>query len=207
MRILVFGSSIEYGAWDSRGGWVDRLKQHLHARSIASGFKEKVQLLNLGIGGDTSTKILARMEHEIEARVSDRWPFTFVFSAGTNDQRCQGGILETKLDQYGENVQNIIKIARRYTSRFLFKGLPPLATEVVSLNGSEFSDQRIRAYEDQLRAVLLAEKVIFVPIRAAFEAKGLSGLFSADGLHPNDAGHELIAECVRPEVDKLLKVI
>jgi lysophospholipase L1-like esterase len=29
-------------------------------------------------------------------------------------------------------------------------------------------------------------------------------LHAHDGLHPNDAGHQLIFELVRPELDKLL---
>lgn len=27
MRILVFGDSIVYGAWDTEGGWAERLKK------------------------------------------------------------------------------------------------------------------------------------------------------------------------------------
>lgn len=53
MRILIFGDSITYGAWDSEGGWADRLKRWAHQHYLANG--TKLQVINLGIGA-----ILAR---------------------------------------------------------------------------------------------------------------------------------------------------
>lgn len=81
------------------------------------------------------------MPSEIQSRQSANWPFTFIFSFGTNDERSIDGKPET---------------------------LP------------------------------------FVPIRALFEVVGLASLYSYDRLHPNDAGHKLIADAVLPVLDSLL---
>jgi lysophospholipase L1-like esterase len=82
MRILVFGDSIAYGAWDTAGGWVDRLKSDAHRQTVASRGLRKLQIVNLGIGGDTSTKILKRVPAEIEARFLTGWPLVLVFGFG-----------------------------------------------------------------------------------------------------------------------------
>ncbi len=63
MRVLIFGDSITYGAWDTEAGWVERLKREAHRQTIQSEGKSKIQILNLGIGGDSSTKILKRMQY------------------------------------------------------------------------------------------------------------------------------------------------
>ncbi|TSC67284.1 MAG: hypothetical protein G01um101466_751, partial [Parcubacteria group bacterium Gr01-1014_66] len=37
-NICIFGDSIAYGAWDTHGGWGDRLRSVLHTKTIASDF-------------------------------------------------------------------------------------------------------------------------------------------------------------------------
>lgn len=202
-RILVFGDSIAYGSW-AEYGWVELLKHELHQRTIASGGATKMQVLNLGISGDSSTKILNRMEAEIAARHSASWPFALIFSFGTNDQRVADGQPETSIKQFEANSKAIIAEARIHTDTILFVGTPPVGQPVAMLKGKEYADQRVREYEERLKAVVAAENVPFVPIRPVFEQADRASLYAFDGLHPGDAGHQLIAATVLPELDKLL---
>ncbi len=106
MRVLIFGDSITYGAWDTEGGWVDRLKRIAHTRTVDSKGQVKLQIINLGIGGDTSTKILKRLSNEIDARKSASWPFVFVFTFCANDERSIQGNVETPIEQFETNAKN-----------------------------------------------------------------------------------------------------
>lgn len=164
----------------------------------------KLQVHNLGIGGDSSTKILKRMPQEIESRYSASWQFVFIFSFGTNDQRTTDGKPETTLEQFTINATAIIREARIHTNKILFVGTPPIGLPTATLKGKEYSDERVRHYETQLSAILDAECVPFVPIRPAFEWAPSDTLYAFDQLHPNDAGHALIAAAVLPELDKLI---
>lgn len=204
MRILVFGDSIAYGSWAAEYGWVELLKREAHKRTVESPGSTKLQVLNLGIGGDTSAGILKRMHQEIESRQSASWPFVFIFSFGANDERTVDGKPETSLEQFEANVKEIIRAARAHTDKILFAGAPPVGQSVAMLKGKEYSDERIKEYEARLTRILKAENIPFVPIRPVFEAVGLESLYSFDHLHPNDAGHKLIANTVLPELDKLL---
>ena len=65
-KILVFGASITYGAWDLEGGWVDRLKKYCHKFDLEDKFYYLVE--NLGISGQISKDILERFELETKAR-------------------------------------------------------------------------------------------------------------------------------------------
>lgn len=197
MRILVFGDSIAYGSWDTEGGWVERLKREAHQNTVESEGKNKQQVINLGIGGDTSTGILKRLQNEVEARKSASWPFMFVITCGTNDQRMREGAIETPLDQYTENIKEIITLAKQYTDNIVFLGLPPLMQPSVMLKGSEYSDERIKLYEERLRSIVEASRLPFLPIRPVFEKVGVENLFCYDGAHPNNQGHALIASVLR----------
>ncbi len=117
MRVLVFGDSVVLGTWDSLGGWVDRLKQHYHKRYIESGGEEKVQIYNLGIGGEGSQKLLFRIENEIQARWDDRWPTAIVIATGTNDSRLlHGTTLQATEDQFRKNLRDILEKCKSYTA-------------------------------------------------------------------------------------------
>lgn len=204
MRILVFGDSIVYGAWDAEGGWVERLKKWAHQKTVKSNGETKVQVLNLGIGGDSSTKILARIESEIVARYSGSWPFIFVFTFGTNDERSIDGKVETTIEQYEANIHKIIDCAKQHTDKIIFLGIPPLGHPTVVFKGQEYSDERIKQYEDVLRKIVQENNLLFIEVREVFETRKANGLYAYDNLHPNDEGHQLIADLVRPELEKLL---
>lgn len=204
MRVLVFGDSITYGAWDTQAGWVERIKRTAHEKTVQSEGKDKVQVINLGIGGDTSTKILKRMPAEIEARYSASWPFVFVITFGANDERSIDGKIETPMEQFEANVKEIIALAKQHSDKILFLGIPPIGKPVVEFKGQEYSDERVREYEQRLQAIVEDAGLLFVPIRPAFEQAGLDGLYAYDFIHPNDKGHQLIANTVQPKLQELL---
>ena len=62
-RWLVFGDSIVSGFFDTCGGWVDRLKHDQMMKFIRDGAGVKV--FDLGISGQTSKDLLARIEGEV----------------------------------------------------------------------------------------------------------------------------------------------
>lgn len=203
MRILVFGDSIAYGAWDSQGGWADRLKRYVHQKYVNTNGETKIQLINLGIGGDTSTKILARLKAETDARYSANWPDVFVFSFGTNDARTTDGVADTEFETFCSNSQKIIETAQQYSEKIMFVGVPSTQDQSLDFKGTVFEDQRIKQYEDALRQIAQGANVPYVEVRGAF-SESRSSLYAIDRLHPNDAGHELIATIVKPELEKLL---
>lgn len=196
MRILAFGDSITYGAWDSEAGWVERVKRYAHGRSLSTNGQRKIQVLNLGIGGDTSTKLLKRMPSEIEARYSASWPFVFIISVGTNDERTINGQIETTPENYRSNLQEIVSMAKKHTEKILLLGLPPLGKALVEFKGQKYSDDKVKEYDDILKNVAIETNTSYFPLRSVFESSGIGNLFVYDDLHPNDSGHELIAKQV-----------
>lgn len=200
MRILVFGDSITYGAWDGEGGWTDRLKRWAHQQYLANG--TKLQVINLGIGGDTSRKILARIENEIRARHSSSWPFMVVLMFGTNDGRVRNGEVEVPLEEFGENYRRIVATAKAFTDKIIIVGLPPAGKPMLDFKDMQYSDASIQTYESEVRAIASSENLPFVDIRPLFTGENL---FYPDMLHPNAEGHQVIYEAVRVKVGEMLR--
>jgi lysophospholipase L1-like esterase len=205
MRVLFFGDSIVYGSWDSEGGWVDRLKREAHEITLKSSGSRKLQFVNLGIGGDCSTKVLARLKNEINARASASWPFAFVLALGANDERTVDGVPETSLELFEDNLRRIIEILKSSSDKILFLGIPPVGDDVVELKGRQYSNEGLARYDAVVERVTNELGVKYVSLRQAFEASGMEALYSYDNIHPNDSGHELIAATIRPHLIKILE--
>lgn len=199
MRILAFGDSITYGAWDSEGGWADRLKRWAHQRYLGNG--TKLQVINLGIGGNTSRAILARMENEIKARHSASWPFMVILMFGSNDGRIREGVVEVPLEEFAQNYREIVEIAKSFTDSIVTVGLPPLGQPELDFKEMQYSDATLERYDSEVRKIASEYNLPFINIRPLFTSKDV---FCHDLLHPNDKGHEIICDAVKAEVEKLL---
>ncbi len=63
---------------------------------------------------------------------------------------------------------------------------------------------RVKKFEDIMRKVAEDNDIAFVPIFEKFKEQSQKRDILADGLHPNNNGHDLIFKLVQPELDKLL---
>jgi lysophospholipase L1-like esterase len=202
MRILIFGDSIAYGAWDTEGGWAERLKREAHQQTVQTKGLIKVQVLNLSIGGDTSTKIVKRMASEIEARLSPNWSLLFVISFGVNDERFINSKPETSLKHFGENIEQIINIAKKYSNKIIFLGIPPVGQSIVIFKNYEYSDERAKLYDQLMQNIVDKSGLKFLPVRSEFEKVGIDKLYYYDNIHPNNNGHQLILDILNRELNR-----
>lgn len=205
MRILFFGDSITQGFWDTAGGWVDRIRKDYDRRQIEDleGHDEPT-VFNLGVSANKSVDVLKRMRNEIEARRYPGEKFTLVFSVGVNDTYEKEGKTNTSLEEFTGNIKAIIKLAREFSTKILFVGLTGVdeaRTCPVFWDTNFWTNAKISSFDKVLEQVVAAEGISFVPVFELFKDKPE---LLADGLHPNDKGHELIANTVKPQLEVLL---
>lgn len=211
MRVLVFGDSITQGFWDAEGGWVSRLRRHydgLQLQNLANN--DEPTIFNLGISGDVTKGVIMRLDHEVEAR-KWRWPtekFVLIFAIGINDTAINEGVEVSTAQEYGQQLKTLISKAKTLSNRIMFIGLTPVEED--KANGrpgkpKEYSNKRIASFDNIIQQICSIEKITYVYLAGTLGSKIEEGqrLFD-DGLHPNDQGHQLIFELVRPELDKLL---
>jgi lysophospholipase L1-like esterase len=204
-RIYVFGDSITYGAWDSQGGWCDRLKQKLHQRKIDGSENIKYQVFNLGIGGETSRSLLKRFKSEIDARNRADWPAVILIATGANDTRsAEGGTPVVPIAEYRQNLEKLILIAKEYTDKILLVGIAPVEHAIQQFKGTVLSNELLQSYDAVMTEVADAQAIAKIDVMSQFLTVQ-SPIFSPDGVHPNDNGHEIIEQAVAVKLDELLK--
>ena len=203
-RILCFGDSIVMGTWDTQGGWVDRLKQYFYTEYFER--KRKVQVYNLGIGGEFSGGLAKRMRSEIEARLDSKWEPVIIIGTGKNDSRSRGtpNNYESTPVEYEQNLRNCIEKAQKYSTKILLIGIG-LADESVSFKDLYYNNDRMRLFNEVNKRIAQECETHRVEFQDDMEmVPDLSSWF-VDGIHPNHAGYQWMYEKILPVVLKLIK--
>ncbi len=211
MRVLVFGASITQGFWDSEGGWVARLRKHYDKLQIDNPKTDQPVIFNLGISADTVGDVLKRFVPETEAR-KRFGDVAFVFSVGTNDAAVgayRAKDFKSSPSQYKKELTQLILTAKKYSNQILLVGLPSCdeaKTTPVNWANVHYTNERIKIIENAIKEVAEEQSVTFVPVYNEFKKRQDSGVDNFfDGLRPNNNGHELIVNLVKPELEKLLE--
>lgn len=210
MRVLVFGDSIAQGFWDSEGGWAARLRKQYDKQKLSGQVDDPPTVFNLGISGDTTQLVLDRLQAETEARKFPGETFTFIFQTGTNDTAYWGNKHESEPDKYASQLAEVVAIAQKFSPRMLFVGLTPVIDELlqpfpVSQTGKSYATERQKLFDQTLKDFCTQNNLPVVDMFTPFaEAPDLKALLP-DGLHPSDAGHELMCKLILPELEKLLE--
>jgi lysophospholipase L1-like esterase len=207
MRVLIFGASITQGFWDSKGGWANRLREYYDKKQLEDiEHNDEPTVFNMGVSGDTTKDVLARFKNETKAR--DRYgECAIVFSVGTNNAAEGEGRIQSSPKEYQEDLKDLVSQAKEFSDKIMFVGLPPCdetrTTPVFWNHGLRYTNKRIAEIDDAMRDFCEQTDIKYVRVRDRF-AGHEKDLF-ADGLHPNDEGHELIYGAVRPVLDELLQ--
>jgi len=118
-QILIFGDSITYGAGDKESGWTQRLRKFLDENY------EDYFVYNLGVSGNDTNDLLKRFEFETKQRIKEEKEIIFIFAIGINDSQFihSQNNLKVSPEKFKENIQNLINLAPKFSSKIIFVGL------------------------------------------------------------------------------------
>lgn len=200
MRILIFGDSITYGAWDKEGGWVARLRKFLDKITMTDPDFYCI-VYNCGVSGDTSQGLLERFNFETKQRIKEADDIVFIFEIGTNDALFYRNkkVNAVRPEKFKKNIEKLIKQAKKFSSKIVFLSLKPVDEKrsIIIPWRPEISYQNkyLQQYNQIIKEVCEKNKVYFIDLfETIFESpKNLL----EDGTHPNAQGHELIYKTVK----------
>lgn len=213
-QILVFGDSIADGAFDPKGGWVDRLKQYFMQVNIDGDVvnDESHWVYNLGISGNLTDDILERIETEAKARKVDRKNkrSAFVFAIGINDSCLKGDdkpLPRSDESKFTENYTKLVNYAKKYTDKIICVGLTPVNEKYTSpiYDLYWYNNERISSFNEVVMNIARENMVEFVDLYQHLITQPNFKYLLIDGLHPNENGHKLIFELLKPLLVKALR--
>jgi len=199
-RILVFGDSIAYGAWDTEGGWAERLKRFIHKRNMNNDYNEYDEVFNFSVSGEDTGDVLNRFEEETSTIVNEDEECIIIFAIGTNDSHFyhNENRLQVKPEQFKKNIKKLISLAKNFSSKIIFISYTSVDESMTTLyNGlNSYKNEYIQEYNNDLNKICKDNNVYFIDIHKIFSEKDYKKLLY-DGLHPNSEGHKLIYEKIK----------
>jgi len=167
---------------------------------LAESFPGK-PYVNRGISGQTTPQMLVRMFPDVIGLD----PAAFILLAGTNDIARNTG--PETLTMIEENIQAMTDLARAHDVKAILCSVMPIS----DYTGRKQSEQRppadvlkLNAWLREYAARVHAEYVDYYS--ALVDEKGmLKDGYSADGLHPNAKGYELMAPLAEAAIARALQ--
>ena len=189
-RICVFGDSITRGYYDLKmGGWANRL--WLEVLKISD---LETSLYNCGISGDTTEKLLNRLE--VECRAIE--PTVIMIALGINDSYFRKSLNGNRvsLEKFQSNLNEIFSISKKFAKQIII-------IEATSVQEKEttptewdsdlyYYNENIIKYNNVLKNFAQENQLLLIPM---FDLLSEGDYY--DGLHPNADGHEKIYQRVK----------
>ena len=170
---VVFGDSIGCGEGDPQGGWVNLLA-------------EKRSVKNLSIDGATTENYVKNFPTNIDKNL------TIIIALGVNDAAM------ISLENYRENLIQLIKLAKKYTQKIIFIG--PATVDQVKVDPVPWAPEisyktnNVQQYSETMSQAARKEKIKFIDLFNQLPPEYIKTL--DDGVHPNHQGHQMIFEVI-----------
>ena len=179
--ILFFGNSLTAGMGiDPNEAFPALVQEKLDSLDF------NYRAINAGLSGETTASGKNRVDWVLNQKIS-----IFVLELGAND-----GLRGIPLEETQKNLQDIIDIVRAKDPNTLIV----LAGMQIPPNmGSEYTEAFKNIFPD------LAEKnnLLLIPFLLD-DVAGIPDLNQADGIHPTEEGHRIIAKTIWPIIDKAI---
>jgi len=196
--IICFGDSITRGESDAvYGGWADRIKTQATKQFLETG-KDKISVFNMGISGETTNGLIQRFENEFVTRQALDKQDTVLFGYGANDLANQDGNYLVEITTYVANLTRCIEFSLEKGANVVLLNITPIAAYlegIPNVNNRIRNDENIRRYNQALLALSVKYSVDLIDVYSPFN-DDKEAYLTADGLHPNSAGHELLYQVI-----------
>jgi len=179
--ILFYGDSLTAGyGLSTEEAFPALIEKKLNQKGIA------VKVVNAGLSGETSAGGLTRLSWVLKQPIE-----MFVLELGAND-----GLRGLPLDQTQKNLQTIIdKVSTKYpNAKIVIAGMlvPPNMGPDYTASFRKIFPELAKKNKAKLIPFLLQD------------VAGIEKLNIADGIHPNEEGHKIVAENVLKVIEPLL---
>lgn len=211
-QVFIFGASGAYGVGADRAGWGDLLKQRLHERMYGTdGVGEKHEAFNFAYPGAGVDFVIVTAREQLKFyRRSGK--VIAVISVGGNNSKAENSPdnFVSSVEEYEKLMSSLLERMKEDADEIIVVGngaVDEAKTNPKSnpLTGgkSYFTNDRRIMFSYALMKVCNKYDVRFVDMDAAPDEWKAAYLYK-DGLHPNQKGHEYIADKVWGEVEKFL---
>lgn len=169
------------------------------------GKQPELNVLNAGVGGNTTAQALRRMERDVLAKEPDFVVILF----GTNDSRIDSKRVYVPVEKYSANLVSMIDSCEQIDARVILCTIPPIDEEPYFTRHDRKPFKAVGGLTSLLR--VYRDAAIGVGADRQVPVIDLSQLLlnqpewmSPDGVHPSERGNAIIAKHVDQAIRRLM---
>ena len=172
-NILFLGDSLTEGY----GVPAEKAYPELVKKRLFTNLGKKVEIFNLGVSGSTTSSGLTRLKWITGQKKIN----LMILALGAND-----GLRGIPLEKSRQNLVDIIRFAKEKQIKVILAGMkiPP-----------NYGEDYRSGFEKIFKDLANTHKVAFLPFLLK-DVAGIKALNLPDGIHPNEKGHEIMAQTV-----------
>ena len=211
-QIFIIGSSSVYGVGAEFAGWADLVKQKLHQKMYGvGGVGEKYEVFNFGFSGATIDFFKETFPSLLE-KYSRGGKIITIFSPGGNNAKAKNSPTNyvSTLEEFGTEIADFLNLLSKLSDKVIVVGggsydESKVFPKISPFDGSKsyFSNERKKKFQARAKEIAQSMNLEFVDLEVATETWIKKYLYK-DGLHPNQAGYNLIADKVWQKLENLL---
>jgi len=204
IRIVALGDSITKGV---RSGVTaaETFASLLESRAKAASYE--VEVVNVGIGGERTDQALARFDRDVVSKS----PGILTVMYGANDSYVDPGEPGPRLSpaRFRENLETIVDRAEAAGMRVVLMTEPRWGANPKPNGLGEHPNLRLADFMKVVREVAREKNVALVDHFEEWTRRESDGLdlatVTTDLLHPNPAGHRILADTIWPVLEPIIK--
>ena len=211
-QVFVLGSSLPYGVGASHAGWGDLIKQYAHAKMYGkSGVGQKYEVFNFG-KADAKIDFVKETFPQQLHDYGRKQKVVVVIAIGGNNTKAEGSpdnFVSTP-EEYEHEMKDLLTLLVQYSDAVIvvdngYIDESKTNPKVNPLTGgtSYFSNARRQQFS-AITKQLCKEKGIDYAQVAVGEQEWIKNYLYSDGVHPNQQGHQLVFESIKPLLNKYL---
>jgi lysophospholipase L1-like esterase len=195
-RFMTFGDSLTEGKISLTRALLVDSPAHSYPAKLLRLLKERytgqeITVINEGFGGERADESFSRFRDAL----SQHRPEAVLLMHGVNDLN---GTHDGRVQLAADAMEELVKEARNRGSAPFVATLPPLGP-----GGKAACPECVEPYNSLVRRMAAAKGATLVDVHAAWG--GRPGLMGADGIHPSEAGYEVIATAFFDAIKRTLE--
>ncbi len=211
-QIFIIGSSSVYGVGAEFAGWADLIKQKLHQKMYGvGGVGEKYEVFNFGFSGATIDFFKEAFPFLLK-KYGRNGKIVTIFATGGNNAKAKGSSdnYVSTLDKFSKDIVDFLNLINKLSDEVIVVGNgsydeSKVFPRISPFDGSKsyFSNERNQKFQTKAKEITQSMNLEFVDLEVPTETWIKKYLYE-DGLHPNQAGYNLIADKVWQKLENLL---
>lgn len=212
IQIFLLGSSSIYGVGAENAGWGDLVKQALHKKMYSdAGVGEKYEVYNFGKSGAKIEWVLETFPKQLK-NYGRGGKIISVVAVGANNSKAENepDNFVSTIEEYTKDMSQLLDLLKKSSDHVIAVSAGYYDESKTNpkhnpLTGgkSYFTNARSKVFSERFKELCEERQITFVTDGVTEEEWKEKYLFR-DGLHPNQAGHQLISQKVLEQLDKII---